>query len=252
MFSIYKILSSFAALFFTFFSFFIHFSSKEKEEEYKERLGIYPDEIINRIKKNDGKNFLIHGASVGEIKMLKPLITELKKRFPSSKIILSAMTKTGWNTAKKYINDIDAPIVFPFDSPPFIKRLLNSFKPSLILIAETEIWPVLINEAHKNNIPIILINGRISNKSFKRYMLLRMLFIPCIKKISLFLMQSKADAKKIKTLGAKPENVIVTGNMKFDLNVANISKDEKEKIFKSLNLSLSSIFVSLNQVNLLL
>ncbi len=204
----YQILLVF--FFFIFWPFFIQKIAKG----LKQRLGFF-NESINRI----GKEELIwaHAASVGEVIAIGNLIKALKKECPNDNYVISTLTSTGQSTARRIVPDARAFIYFPLDFSCVVGRVLDTIKPKLLIITETELWPNFIREAKKRMIPIIVANGRISANSFGRYKKVKFLMKRVLENIDAFLMQSHVDAARIIALGANPLTVTVTGNLKFDV-----------------------------------
>lgn len=162
------------------------------------------------------KNVWIHAASVGEVFCSAPLIKKIKKEFPEVHIVLTTMTSMGNETAKTCLSEIDRILFLPIDHPFFLRVAIKKINPCLLLIAETELWPNLLRFCGKHKIPIILFNGRISQRSFRGYLFLRFLFKECLKSISLFLMQTEEDRNRIVEIGGESQKTRVVGNLKFD------------------------------------
>ena len=158
----------------------------------------------------------VHAASVGEVFCSIPLLKKIKRELPYSKIVLTTMTSTGNETAKLQLSEADQILFVPIDHPFIIRRAVKRIQPSLLLIAETELWPNLLRSCGKRGIPIILFNGRISQKSFRRYLLFKFFFKECLKYISLFLMQTEQDQERVVEMGAESHKTKVEGNLKFD------------------------------------
>ncbi len=167
------------------------------------------------LKVTSNSSLWFHAVSVGEVIAAVPLIKKIQSLYPNKELILSTTTKSGRATAEKLLGKIKM-IYFPLDFPIIIKKTFNLLNPNALFILETEIWPNLINTAKARNIPVFLINGRVSDRSFNRSFLLKPFFCWMYDKISLFCMQSQTDADRIISLGAKKENVFVTGNLKID------------------------------------
>ena len=168
----------------------------------------------------------VHAASVGEVFCTVPLLKRMKKEFPHGEIVMTTMTSTGKKAAETYFPEANTVFLVPMDHPLILRRAMNNLRPRLLLIAETELWPNLLRSCGKRGIPIILFNGRISQKSFRRYHLFRFFFKGCLEFISLFLMQTEEDCLRIQKLGAEPRKIRVVGNIKFDQSLPS-SKDEK-------------------------
>lgn len=180
--------------------------------------------------------FWIHAVSVGEVMASLQLIGELKRRFPERPVVLSTTTATGNATARAHARAADAIIYFPFDLPPIVTCAVRCIRPEIFIALETEIWPNLFLALHKQAVPIMIASGRISEKSFPGYYRLRFFFRRVLARVSLFLMQSPADAERIKAIGAPHERVSVCGNIKFDLIQPDVSEDEKQELRSLFNL----------------
>ncbi len=158
----------------------------------------------------------VHAVSVGEVMAAHPLIRELKKKYPHRKLILSTVTVTGNYTARRRVPEADAVFYFPFDFPCIVRRVIQGINPQIVLVAETELWPNFFRELKRAGIPSAVINGRISPNSHRNYRKFNKFFSQVFDNVTLFCMQSEADALRIKDIGADPEKVMVTGNLKFD------------------------------------
>jgi 3-deoxy-D-manno-octulosonic-acid transferase len=158
----------------------------------------------------------IHAVSVGEVMAAHPLIRELKKKYPNRKLIVSTVTVTGNYTARRRVPEADAVFYFPFDFPCIVRRVIQGINPQIVLVAETELWPNFFRELTRAGIPSAVINGRISPRSHRNYRKFNRFFRQVFDNVTLFCMQSEADAARIKDIGADAEKVMVTGNLKFD------------------------------------
>ncbi len=174
------------------------------------RFGILPKELgLNR-------PIWIHAVSVGEAMAVRGLIEELRKIYPASKFVISTVTATGNKIVKNIAKEGDFVTYLPLDFSFIVKNTIDRINPALFIIAETEIWPNLISCLYHKNIPIITVNGRISDSSFKGYLSTKFLLKPVLGKINLFCAQTNRDGERFKSLGVSAEKVKVTGNMKFD------------------------------------
>jgi 3-deoxy-D-manno-octulosonic-acid transferase len=160
----------------------------------------------------------VHAVSVGETIAVKPLLKALKKRFPERKIVLSNVTETGRSVALS-LPEADLCIYFPFDYRFAVRRLLSSINPCLILVVETEIWPNFLRAARKMGVPAVMVNGRISDRSFGRYLRFRWFFSRVLGDFAWFCMQTGEDARRIVAMGASPDRVEVARNL-YDLPAA--------------------------------
>jgi 3-deoxy-D-manno-octulosonic-acid transferase len=166
----------------------------------------------------------IHAVSVGEAIAALPLARQLKLQFPMRPLVISTTTETGQKLAEERYDFADAVIYFPFDWAWIVRRVLRAVRPACVLIVETEIWPNFMRHTHRAGVPIIYVNGRISQKSFRRHeralrwfpFFVGRFYKRVLSNGELFLMQSEADADRIRKMGAAPDRVIVTGNLKYD------------------------------------
>jgi 3-deoxy-D-manno-octulosonic-acid transferase len=183
-----------------------------------------------------GDSIWVHAASVGEVFCSIPLVRRIKKEFPNRKIVLTTMTSTGNEAAKTQLPEADHIFFFPIDHPFILRRVLKKIQPTLLLIAETELWPNLLRACGRKGIPIILFNGRISEKSFRGYLFFRFLFEECLKSVSLFLMQTHEDQDRIIQIGAPSEKTSVVGNLKFDQALPSVPEEARAILAQSLGL----------------
>ncbi len=158
----------------------------------------------------------IHAVSVGEAITIKGLVENLRKIYPDKKFVISTVTATGNKIAQTIAKNDDFIIYLPLDLSFIIKKTIDKINPALFIIAETEIWPNLISYLSRKNIPIIIVNGRISDRSFTRYLAIKFLLKPILNKISLFCVQSERDAQRLIRMGLAENKAKITGNMKFD------------------------------------
>ncbi|OGQ36330.1 MAG: hypothetical protein A3F16_06735 [Deltaproteobacteria bacterium RIFCSPHIGHO2_12_FULL_43_9] len=191
------------------------FRQQKYKAGFSQRVGVVPAELVNAVK---GKEVIwLHAVSVGEVQAALPLINELVTRFPHYKYIVSTTTNTGQNVARERLTNKNIPVFyFPFDFFWAVDRVLNAISPKMVLIMETEIWPAFLNACCKRSIPIGIINGRLSNKSFRGYKKITFFLKPLLKEIKFVAAQSASDKHKFIKLGVKEENIFVTGNLKFD------------------------------------
>ena len=172
----------------------------------------------------------LHAASVGEIVAASAVAKEIRKEWPNVPIVVSVVTSTGYEMAKHIIPEAEDIIYFPLDLPFSTQRMLDLVDPSIIVIVETEIWPNFIHKAKQKNIPILMVNGRISDKSIEGYRKVKFFMKAILKNIDYFCMQSQIDATYIKELGADPAKVVVTGNTKYDSFHPDVEPQDIEKL----------------------
>ncbi|MCX7625210.1 MAG: 3-deoxy-D-manno-octulosonic acid transferase [Candidatus Sumerlaeaceae bacterium] len=166
----------------------------------------------------------LHAVSVGECVAAKALVPKIKARFPDFPFVLTTVTETGQATAVKLFQDtVDEITYYPADFSWVVERFLQCYRPRLLVIMETELWPNALEAAYRRACAVVVANGRISEKSFRSYFRLRRLFERPLSKISAFCMQTPADAERIIQIGAPAERVFVTGNCKFDVTYSSPS-----------------------------
>ena len=166
-----------------------------------------------------------------------PLIKEFRNEFPKSPILVSVVTTSGYEMANRIIKDADSIIYFPLDLPFLAARVVRRVTPRVFMPVETELWPNFLRECRRMRIPVMMINGRISDKSVKRYRYLYSLKDEMIGTIQKFAMQSPIDAEYIIRLGADPNLVIVTGNTKYDQTYTDVGAEEKTQLLKEMGLT---------------
>ncbi|MGC2064462.1 MAG: glycosyltransferase N-terminal domain-containing protein, partial [Thermodesulfovibrionales bacterium] len=165
----------------------------------KEKLGI--SRIT--IRKETARPFWVHAVSVGEVTAAIPLLNILKTSYPDVRIILSTMTDTGRGVAESKAPSGVSVVYMPFDSFCIMKRFIRRTNPLLFLIVETEIWPNAIRVAHSQGVPVIMVNGRISAKSFRGYKAISGFMKTVLNCGTLFLMQTEGDAERMRLMGAE-------------------------------------------------
>jgi 3-deoxy-D-manno-octulosonic-acid transferase len=180
----------------------------------------------------DGRPLVwIHCVSVGETQAARPLVQGIKERFPESLIAISTITLTGQNLAREIFKDDAAKIFyFPFDWRWIVRRTLKVIKPDAVLVMETELWPSFLRECKRQQIPVALVNGRLSAQSFRRYRLLRSFMTRVLSSLNLAIMQTEADAERIRALGMDASKTFVFGSLKFDAG-ASPSTDSLTSVF---------------------
>ncbi len=179
-----------------------------------ERFAHYPRAVKKQM--IGKKLILVHAVSVGEVIAATPLIRKLKSERPDHFVVLSTTTFTGRQIAAQ-IAELDLLVFFPLDLGFIMRRFLRRLNPCLVLIVETELWPNFLRLIRRRKIPLLLVNGRISKRSFSRYRRIRFLIKPMLQAFNCLCMQDNICARRIRALGAAEELVAVTGNVKFDV-----------------------------------
>ena len=208
-----------------------------------QRMGFFPKSVHDQLK--DIHPIWIHAVSVGEVIASIPIIKKIKEVYPQKKIVLSTITFTGNDTARKKIPEIDVLIYFPYDFFFIVKKVLMIINPCIFIHTGTEIWPNFLFFLHQREIPSVIVNGRISSKSCRRYKLFGWFFKKVFNKVSAFGMQSLVDYQRVIDIGADHQKVLVTGNMKFDQKTPDVNDRHKEELLNELNLGLEDkIFIA--------
>lgn len=180
-----------------------------------EKLGWFSPEVNHKLQGTLLKNRVwVHAVSVGELNAARPLVEALLRQ--KYVVLLSTTTATGHELAQRLYPQLPV-FYFPFDLPNVMAYVIHRVSPATILILETEIWPNLLFLAARRNIPVILANGRLTEKSFQRYIRFQWFFRWVLQHFSAILMQSAEDAERMRMLGAPRPKVHMTGNLKFDL-----------------------------------
>ena len=188
--------------------------SRGRRSAFRERFGLIPAPDLALI---EGRRVIwVHAVSVGETIASFPLLKGFRARYPEHKLVLSNVTETGRSVALKS-GLADLCIYLPFDYGFAVKAALKKVRPELIVLMETELWPNFIAAAAGMRIPLLLANGRISDRSFGRYLRFSWFFRPILKQLSALCMQSREDAVRIEAIGAAGASVRVTGNLKYDV-----------------------------------
>ncbi len=179
---------------------------------WKEKLGFFKSPNLG------DKVIMYHGVSVGEVIALENLIKKTKEEFPDYKIVVTTGTKTGQEIAiKKFSNVADFITYFPFDIPFCVDSFFKKVRPTVVLIAETELWPVFSFFCKAKNIYLYTINGRMSDATYRLYKLMSHFFKMVLKKYTKILTQSEIDRKKLVSIGAPEDRTFVMKNLKFDV-----------------------------------
>jgi 3-deoxy-D-manno-octulosonic-acid transferase len=158
----------------------------------------------------------LHAVSMGEINAARTVVEELKKQFEDYEIVISTTTDTGFARAKSLFSPNHSVFYFPFDFSGVIHRAFNNIKPSLCLLMELEVWPNFVSIARQLDIPVVVVNGRISEKSFAGYMKIQLIIKTIFGKLRLVLAQSQEYAERFRQLGVPDDKIIVTGSLKYD------------------------------------
>jgi 3-deoxy-D-manno-octulosonic-acid transferase len=207
---------------------------------FKMRLGILPKDL-----KLD-KPIWIHAVSVGEMMAAKKMLQALRQHYPHNSIVISTVTETGNKIARGLCRENNFVFYLPLDFSFLLNRVINLIRPTLVILLETEIWPNLITLLSRKGIPVIIVNCRISDRSFKGYSFVKYLIKPVLKRITLFCVQTQDDAQRLACLGVSKERIKITGNMKYDVTYEadKNSRDCTDKIKARLSLKSTQMLLT--------
>lgn len=196
---------------------------------FRERLGLLPRALNG----GDGSDLRpaiwIHAVSVGETLAAKPLIAALRARFPRHRLIVSTTTATGQSVARLRVTEANGFCYFPFDWKFAVRRSLDAIRPQIVILMESELWLNFLSECETRRIPVVVANGRISDRSFARSQKFGFFVKRLYALVTRFAMQSRADAERAIALGAPAERVAVSGNLKFEIG----DVDESPRIIET-------------------
>lgn len=202
-----------------------------KHKQYRQRIL----ERFGFISLQKQGGIVVHAASVGEVIALRPFIEKLLECYPQYTVTVTTFTPTGSAQVKKSFGSRVQHCYLPFDTPYAITSFLRKLKPIVFIIMETEIWPCLIDSCYRRNIKLLLINGRLSVRSFASYQRVKPLVGPTLSKIQWILTQSDSDADRFIKLGAHQDTVRVSGNIKYDLLNPQGIEEQTTQILNALN-----------------
>ena len=158
----------------------------------------------------------IHAVSVGEAIASRPLIRALRTAYPAHRLLMSTTTTTGQDVAQQFGSDLDAVFYAPFDFTPVVTRALERIAPELLIVIDTEIWPNLFRACRKRGVRTMLVNGRLSDRSYGRYRLVRFFMRRVFEDVDRVCAQTATWAQRYVDIGADQSSVMVTGSVKFD------------------------------------
>jgi 3-deoxy-D-manno-octulosonic-acid transferase len=186
----------------------------------------------------------LHAVSVGEINAARTIINELENKFRDFEIVISTTTDTGFVRAIKLFSQEHNVFYFPFDFSWIMQRAFSNIKPAICLLMELEVWPNFIRIAQKSNIPVIIVNGRLSDKSYPGYQKVKPIAKKIFEKITLTLAQTEEYAHRFKELGCPIEKVIVTGSLKYDTAQITDKVESSDTLAAQLKIGSKRLWVS--------
>ena len=194
-------------------------------KDFFQKLGNLPEEVIE-----SKKPIWIHAVSVGESVLAVKLIKEIKRRSLDLEIVVSTTTQTGYDLLNKNVtNLVNGIFYYPLDFSFIVSKVIKLVDPMMYVLIETELWPNLLEEFKRKKIPVILVNGRISDNSFKNYKRIKFITKKLLSCINVFCVQTNKDAERIGFLGGEVKNVKILGNIKFDETLPNALENDIRK-----------------------
>jgi len=204
---------------------------KKKPLSLFPRLGFpLPDRVPGRL------SLWVHAVSVGEVISLQKLLQEIKSRHPDWALHVSVLTAAGMEVARQKLTMADRLFFAPFDFGWTVKRFVRRLEPGLLVLAESELWPNLLRQAGKRTRGVLVVNGRISERSFRRYKRLRPLAVRLFKNVSLYLVQTEQDRQRLIESGMSADRVRVAGNLKCDIMPPEVEADRLARLAGEISL----------------
>jgi 3-deoxy-D-manno-octulosonic-acid transferase len=182
---------------------------------FAERFGRYDPETARRL--GEKPRVWVHAVSVGEANLAGQVLKELRRRDPAASFILSTTSSTGRAVCEKLVGPDDVCVYLPLDFPPCVRRALRAANVRAMVLAESELWPNLLRALHRRGVPLVLVNGRVSDRSAPGYRRLRFFFGPVLRLFEALLVQSELDRDRLLAAGAPADRIRVTGSIKFDV-----------------------------------
>ncbi|AEP28536.1 3-deoxy-D-manno-octulosonic acid transferase [Brumicola nitratireducens] len=210
--------------------------TKGQRNRNRERFGF--------IGKLESQGILVHCVSVGEVNAAKSIVLRLQQRYPNLPITISTTSSTGAKQAREVFADSVQYVYLPIDIPICMWMFFQKLKPKLVLVTEVEIWPNMLHQCFKRNIPAVLINARMTNESLKNYQRLAYLFRPSLRKFSRICTQGQQDFDNFLKLGVYKPNLTLSNNMKFDLELDSTDDVKASILKKQLCLTTQAVFVA--------
>jgi 3-deoxy-D-manno-octulosonic-acid transferase len=182
-------------------------------QRWRERFGLY-----SRGTRCAGPVW-VHAASVGEVGAAAPMVKALRDRFPEIPVLVTTTTPTGFDSVTRQLGETVRHVYFPYDLPWIVRRFLAWFRPRMLLLMETELWPNVLRECARADVPVLLVNARMSEKSAHRYGRLPRFSAEMLRTLARIAAQTTTDAARLARLGAAPDSIEVTGSLKFDVHL---------------------------------
>lgn len=198
-----------------------------------QKLGGRQSKILGGLKK--APRVWVHAVSVGEVTAAAPIVASLKKKRPEVEIIFSTSTETGQEMAKKFVKEASAFIYFPLDIPLVVRKIIKMAAPDVFVLVETELWPNFLNICKKRGVAMLMVNGRISPRSYRRYRLTRFLWKNVLNHLDDAGMISPVDARRIIDIGMDSTKIKILGNAKYDGLASMVSPALQQEISRRCN-----------------
>jgi 3-deoxy-D-manno-octulosonic-acid transferase len=194
---------------------------------FAQRLGVYDDSLRARL--GERRRVWIHAVSVGETFVALKFMEAWRRRQAGIAFVMSVNTSTAHTMAAKALHPDDVLIYFPVDFPPVIRRVLRTIQPRMLVLTECEFWPNLMRLAKRQGVPVLLVNGRMSDRSFRGYVRFRWLFAPVMRLLDGVCVQGRQDAERFIAVGAEATRVTVTGSAKYDVALGDPGRTEQAR-----------------------
>ena len=202
-------------------------------KSFIQKLGGRQTQILTNL--GDGPRVWIHAVSVGEVTAAAPIVASLKLKRPAIKIIFSTSTETGQQMAQQLVKGADAFIYFPLDVPYVVRKVIRLAKPAVFVMVETELWPNFLQACKLNAVKTLMVNGRISPRSYNKYRLTRCFWKSILANLCAAGMIAEVDASRIKSIGMAKDRIEVLGNAKYDALAAMAATALQEEIARRVN-----------------
>jgi 3-deoxy-D-manno-octulosonic-acid transferase len=191
------------------------------------------------LRKTDNPFLWIHAVSVGEVLSLQNLAKEVRKKHPDWEIGFSTLTNTGQKMAREKLRGTDHIFFVPFDFPRKVRRAFQALRPRLLVLVESEFWPGLLREARRNSCHVLLVNGRISSRSFRRFKRFKRLANGVFKNISRFLVQTAGDKERLEKIGVPSSSIEISGNLKCEVDLPLLEEKDIVRMKSELGISIA-------------
>lgn len=208
--------------------------TKKSNKSWRGNLGAIPS-FADRPKNR--KLVWLHAASVGEVVSILPVLKELRALLPDGILVLTTITQTGNSMARKAATDADAIGYFPLDYPITVNRALDRLRPDVFVMVEVELWPNVLDATARRGVPSVLINGRVSDRSYRRFRWFAWLMSWAVSHVDYGLMQTATDAERIKDMGAKKAKIDIVGSSKFDQEGGRLTDESVSELRRSFGLA---------------